>query len=395
MRIKNEIFENYCDFLNYFDQSITVQLSFLNQTVDMAEYEQAVNIPQQSDAFNDIREEYAGMMKNQLSRGNNGLIKRKFITFGVEADNFKAAKQKLERIETDILGNFKVLRVSARPMNGLERLELFHCTFNEGEKDKFGFHWDLIHKTGLSSKDVIAPTSFDFRDVKTFRMGKKIGTVSFLQILAPELTDRMLADFLDMDMGIAVNLHIKTIDQSEAIKTIKRKITDLDKMKIEEQKKAVRAGYDMDIIPSDLATFGGEAKNLSEQLQSRNERMFLVTVLVMNTADTKQKLDSMIFAAQGIAQKYNCALKRLDFQQEQGLMSSIPIGVNQIEIQRGLTTSSTAIFVPFTTQELFQSGGESLYYGLNALSNNMILVDRKKLKNPNGLILGTPGRPHR
>ena len=141
----------------------------------------------------------------------------------------------------------------------------------------------------------------------------------------------------------------------------------------------------------DLATFGGEAKNLLEQLQSRNERMFLVTVLVMNTADNKQKLDNMFFAAQGIAQKYNCALKRLDFQQEQALMSSVPIGLNQIEIQRGLTTSSTAIFVPFTTQELFQAGDEALYYGLNALSNNMILVDRKKLKNPNGLILGTPG----
>ena len=388
---KNEIFENYCDFLNYFDQSISVQFSFLNQTVDMAEYEKAVHIPEQADNFNDIRIEYMGMLKNQLSRGNNGIIKRKFITFGIEADNLKAAKQKLERIETDILGNFKALGVQARPLNGLERLELLHCTFNEGEKDKFGFHWDLVHKTGLSSKDFIAPTSFDFRDSRTFGMGGRIGTVSFLQILAPELTDRMLADFLDLDMGIGVNIHIKSIDQSEAIKTVKRKITDLDKMKIEEQKKAVRSGYDMDIIPSDLATFGGEAKNLLEQLQSRNERMFLVTVLVMNTADNKQKLDNMFFAAQGIAQKYNCALKRLDFQQEQALMSSVPIGLNQIEIQRGLTTSSTAIFVPFTTQELFQAGDEALYYGLNALSNNMILVDRKKLKNPNGLILGTPG----
>ena len=214
---KNEIFENYCDFINYFDNSITVQLSFLNQTVDMADYEKAVNIPEQQDDFNDIRSEYAAMLKNQLSRGNNGLIKRKFITFGIEADNFKAAKQKLERVETDILGNFKILGVSAKPLNGLERLELLHGTFNEGEKDKFGFHWDLIHKTGLSSKDFIAPTSFDFRDGKTFRMGKKIGAVSFLQILAPEITDRMLADFLDTDMGIAVNLHIKSIDQSEAI----------------------------------------------------------------------------------------------------------------------------------------------------------------------------------
>ena len=221
-------------------------------------------------------------------------------------------------------------------------------------------------------------------------MGRKIGAVSFLEILAPELNDRMLADILDLETGIVVNLHIKSIDQTEAIKTIKRKITDLDKMKIEEQKKAVRSGYDMDIIPSDLAMFGGEAKNLLQDLQSRNERMFLLTFLVVNMADTKRKLENDIFAAAGIAQKYNCALTRLDYQQEAGLLSSVPIGENLIPIQRGLTTSSTAIFIPFITQELFQQGA-ALYYGLNALSSNMILCDRKRLKNPNGLILGTPG----
>lgn len=221
-------------------------------------------------------------------------------------------------------------------------------------------------------------------------MGKKIGAASFLEILAPELNDRMLADILDLETGVIVNLHIRSIDQSEAIKTIKRKITDLDKMKIEEQKKAVRSGYDMDIIPSDLATFGSEAKNLLQDLQSRNERMFLLTFLVVNMADTKRKLENDIFAAAGIAQKYNCRLTRLDYQQEAGLLSSVPIGENLIPIQRGLTTSSTAIFIPFITQELFQTG-QALYYGLNALSNNMILCDRKQLKNPNGLILGTPG----
>ena len=165
----------------------------------------------------------------------------------------------------------------------------------------------------------------------------------------------------------------------------------MDKSKIEEQKKAIRAGYDIDILPSDLATYGGEAKKLLEDLQSHNERMFLVTFLVMNTAGTRQQLENRVFQAQGIAQKYNCALERLDFQQEKALISSLPLGLNQIEIQRGLTTSSTAIFVPFTTQELFQTEGEPLYYGLNALSNNLIMVDRKRLKTPNGLILGTPG----
>ena len=147
----------------------------------------------------------------------------------------------------------------------------------------------------------------------------------------------------------------------------------------------------MDIIPSDLATYGKDAKALLKELQSQNERMFLLTFLVMNTGSTEQELETNVFQASSIAQKYNCSLRRLDFQQEQGLMSSLPLAQNLIEIQRGMTTSSTAIFVPFTTQELFQTGKEALYYGLNALSNNLIMVDRKLLKNPNGLILGTPG----
>ena len=386
---KTAIFENWCDFLNYFDASVSVQLSFINQGTQREEAEKVIDIPAQDDAFNSIRTEYAAMLKNQLSKGNNGLVKHKYITFSIEADSLSAAKSRLARIETDVLNNFKVLGVAARPMTGYERLQTLHGIFHpEGEPFRFDFSW--LAPSGLSTKDFIAPSSFKFGEGRYFRMGKKIGAVSFLEILAPELNDRILADMLDLETGVIVNLHIRSIDQTEAIKTIKRKITDLDKMKIEEQKKAVRSGYDMDIIPSDLATFGNEAKNLLQDLQSRNERMFLLTFLVVNMADTKRKLENDVFAAAGIAQKYNCALTRLDYQQEAGLMSSVPLGENLIPIQRGLTTSSTAIFIPFITQELFQTGA-ALYYGLNALSNNMILCDRKKLKNPNGLILGTPG----
>ena len=266
-----------------------------------------------------------------------------------------------------------------------------HGMFHIDEHTDFNFEWEWLAPSGLSVKDFIAPSSFEFRNGKEFGVGKKLGAVSFLQILAPELNDRMLADFLDMESSLIVTMHIQSVDQTKAIKTVKRKITDLQKMTIEEQKKAVRSGYDMDIIPSDLATYGNEAKKILQDLQSRNERMFLMTFLVLNTANNKQQLGNNIFQASSIAQKYNCQLTRLDFQQEEGLMSSLPLGLNQIEIQRGLTTSSVAIFVPFTTQELFQNGEEALYCGINALSNNLIMVDRKKLKNPNGLILGTPG----
>ena len=387
---KNAIFENWCDFLNYFDSTIHFQISFINHHSNMKEFESVIQIQPQNDAFDDVRMEYAQMLRDQLAKGNNGLVRTKYITFGIEAENIREAKPKLERIEADILNNFKVLGVSAYPLNGEERLQILYETFNPEEKVPFQFSYDRILRSGMGTKDFVAPTSFVFKEGKTFQMGNTIGAASYLQILAPELTDKMLAEFLDMDSNLIVNLHIQSIDQMKAIKLVKSKVTDINRMKIEEQKKAVRAGYDMDIIPSDLNTYGGEAKRLLEDLQSRNERMFLVTVLFLNTAKTKQELDNAVFQTAGIAQKYNCSLRRLDYMQEQGLMSSVPLGMNMIPIKRALTTTSTAIFVPFTTQELFM-GGESLYYGLNALSNNMIMVDRKKLKNPNGLILGTPG----
>ena len=388
---KTAIFEGWCDFLNYFDSSIHFQLSFMNLTAGTEAFEQSIAIPLRRDADDESRIEYAAMLKNQMAKGSNGLTKTKFLTFGVEADGIKTARPRLERIETDVINNFKRLGAAVETLNGKERLRLLHSIFHMDTQEKFAFEWDWLPRTGLSTKDFIAPTGFEFREGRRFRMGGTLGAVSFLQILAPELNDRMLADFLNMESSLIVSLHIQSIDQTAAIRQIKRKITELDQSKIDEQKKAIRAGYDIDILPSDLATYGGEAKKLLEDLQSHNERMFLVTFLVMNTASTRQKLENRVFQAQGIAQKYNCALERLDFQQEKGMVSSLPLGLNQIEIQRGLTTSSTAIFVPFVTQELFQTEGEPLYYGLNALSNNLIMVDRKRLKTPNGLILGTPG----
>ncbi|MEO1816116.1 MAG: conjugal transfer protein TraE [Acetobacterium sp.] len=388
---KTAIFESWCDFLNYFDSSIKFQLSFLNMTANAKDYESSISIKPQQDDFDTIRTEYADMLHNQLEKGNNGLTKTKYLTFGIEADSIKIAKPRLERIENDLWNGLKRMGVSVESLNGKERLKLCHNILRMDGNESFRFDWKWLVASGLSTKDFIAPSSFEFREGRTFKTDGKYGAVSFLQILAPELNDRVLADFLDMESNLLITMHIQSVDQTKAIKTIKRKITDLDKMKIEEQKKAVRSGYDMDIIPSDLATYGGEAKKLLADLQSRNERMFLMTFLVMNTADSKQQLENIAFQASGIAQKHNCTLVRLDFQQEKGFMSSLPLGLNQISIQRSLTTSATAIFVPFTTQELFQSSGEALYYGLNALSNNLIMVDRKKLKNPNGLILGTPG----
>ena len=388
---KTEIFEEWCAFLNFFDSSVNFQLSFENMATDVSDFEKSIRIAHKKDGFDDVRDEYSDVLLHQMEAGNNGLTKTKYLTFGIHAESMKAAKPRLIHIETDILNNFKRLGVRAESLNGSERLELMHRQFHMADNAKFHFDWKYLVGSGLSVKDFIAPSSFAFPTGRYFQIGEMYGCMSFLSIDASDISDRLLADFLSMESSQIVTMHIQSVDQNEAIKTVKHTITELDRSKIEEQKKAVRAGYDMDIIPSDLATYGRDAKALLKELQSQNERMFLLTFLVMNTGKTMQELENNVFQAASIAQKHNCNLVRLDYQQEQGLMSTLPLASNLIEIQRGMTTSSTAIFVPFTTQELFQSGNEALYYGLNALSNNMIMVDRKLLKNPNALILGTPG----
>ena len=386
---QRDIFEHLCDFYNGYDPTIGVQVSLSSRYVEHGPEEDLFGIRPQGDDLDPVREDAAGILRFQYERGSNGYVKTKYVTLTIEAENLPAARARFARIETDTLNRFKVMGAAAHVLDGKERLELLHGILHP-EGGKFAFDWDWLAPSGLSVKDFIAPSSFHFGETRTFRIGEMYGAVSFLQITAPEIHDRILAEFMETEGNILVTMHIRGINQNEAIKMVKRKITDLDAMKIAEQKRAVRSGYDMDILPSDLATYGGAAKTILQDLQSRNERMFNLTFLVMHMAETKQKLEIAVSQAASVAQTYNCLLTRLDFQQEDGLMSSLPLGLNRIKIERSLTTSALAVFVPFVTQELFM-GGESMYYGLNALSNNMILLDRKQSRCPNGLVFGTPG----
>ena len=383
------IFGGWSSFLNYFDSSLPFQLSFVNRrSRSVSRYK--VNIPAQHDDFDSIRGEFVDMLKGQIAKSNNGIVRSKYITFGLPAGSAAEARPRLDRVEADVMGNFKRLGVQSRPLDGRDRLAALHGQLHPGSREPFRFSWKDIPKTGMGTKDFIAPDSFDFRQSRTFRVGQSWGAASYLQILASEMSDKLLAEILELDAELTVTLHVQTVDQLKAIKTIKGKISDIGRMKAEEQKKAVRAGYDMEILPPDLITFSKDAAELLADLQSRNERMFLLTFTVVNLAPSRQRLENDVFTVSGIAQKYNCALKRLDWQQEQGFVSSLVLGYNGIEIQRGMTTSSTAIFIPFMTREL-RMDGQALYYGMNALSHNVIMADRKKLKSANGMYLGSTG----
>lgn len=384
---KAVLFELYCKLVNYFGPSVGFELSVVCCPADMAEYQRMLTIAPQGDPFDEIRREYSGMLVEQVSKSR--YERRICLTYTIEADSVKQARSRLGQIDSDVVGHFRALMVTARPMDGYERLALLHKCLHLEERRKFRFNWDSLNDTGLSSKDYIAPSSFFFKDGRYFRTGASFGAVSFLQIWATKLYDTLLNSVLELEGSQIVSIHAKALDQNAALKAVKRKLSDLDKAKIDEQKRAVRSGFDMDILPPDLVTFGKEAQKLLEDLQNHDEKMFMVTILIVHMAASRQKLENLVYSAEGITNTQNCDLIRLDYQQEQGFLSALPIGINQVEIQRGLTTSGTAIFLPFRACEVFQKGG--VYYGLNATTGRMILADRKRLKCPNGVVLGTPG----
>lgn len=385
-----KIFTKYCDLLNYFDNSVKFQMSFETQNADVKEVMAEIDIPHKDDGLDDIRDEYSSMLKSQMLQGTNGKVLKKYITFSIESENMRDARVRLDSIATEVLKLFEVIGVKSKVLDGKERLEKLYGSLNPYTKDNFIFDWQYMKKTGSSTKDFIAPTSIKF-DKKLFEIGgKAYGAVFSLTLLPGELSDEVLNDFLKNDNLAAFDMHINPIDQISALNFVRRKLSDLDSTKVDEQKKAITSGYDPDILTPKLKESIEGAEKVLADLRGKNERLFTVTFLIRTYAKSRKELKIQEEHLTRVSQKHNCKLMQLDYRQEQAYASTLPLGFNAIPIQRSLTTAPIAAFMPFTTQELFQ-GGRATYYGLNSLSGNLILANRVYLKNPNGLILGTPG----
>ena len=375
---QGEILEGYSRLINYFDPSVHVELFLFNRQVNEQELTRQFDIALQGDAFDDIREEYAQMLKRQAAKGNNGIIKSKYLIFGTECRGHKEAKAKLSGIEADLIRNLQNIGTPARDLDGRERLQILHEYFNQDTMEPFCFSFQEMAESGRSVKDYIAPPGFDFRYPSRFKAGKMYGSVHYLDMIAPRFNDELLKRLLDIDDNLTVTMHMQTMDPVKAIKMLKGALTNIQKMKIEEQKKAVRSGYDMDILPTDIITYEKDTLELLDDLNTSNQKIIKMTFLITCYGRSKRALDNITQRVSGIIQQANCNLRCLQYLQEQGLMASAPIGCNDTGIERALTTKSTAILVPFCTQELFMPA-PAIYYGLNALSNNMIMADRKSV----------------
>ena len=386
---QNNIFSKYCDVINLFDNTIKFQLTFENQNRSKDKLIKTVQIPQQDDDFNAIRQEYSKMLTDKLLKGANGQSARKFLTFGIESASYKAARAKLMSIKNDVIKGFKAFGVEAELLDGPARLEALYYALNPYGNQNFVFDWDSMLKAGMDTKDFICPKSMKFNK-QDFEIGNAYGSVFGMNILAGELPDEILRDFLEMQNLFCVNIHAEPLDQIDALKFVKKKLTNVNQMKVDEQKKASQAGYDPDILPPQIKMYIDDIEKLLGDLNSKNERLFHISISIRSYAKSKKDLKLQAEALKRICQKNNCALFPYDYRQEQTLVSTLPLCYNEISVSREMHTSGIAIFMPFTTKELFQDG-QAAYYGINTLSGNMIRANRSRLKNPNGLILGTPG----
>ena len=384
-----EIFTRYCEFLNYFEPSIHLQITIQNRHIDNEDFRVQMLLPTEAkdDGLDRYRREYNAMLSEKSMQGQNSIVREKFLTVAVQAISYEAAVQALARIETDIINNFKQLGCDIKLLSGAERLEFLHGMFNPG--DPFLFSYDYLLKSSLTTKDYVAPDSFDFTNKAYYEFGDSFGQSLYLKDLPPDLSDKLLTELSDIPCNMTITLHVRSVEQEQAFSLVRKKISFMEQQKIDEQKKAIKAGYDVEMIPYELKYSLVEAEELLDDLQNKNQRMFKVTVLIHTSAKALDELNENVYQLMAVARKNNCKLGSLDFLQEDAMNSALPLGRNHVDIQRTLTTASTGILVPFTTQELFQEHG--LYYGLNALSRNLIMFDRKTLKNPNGFILGTPG----
>ena len=386
---QNRIFSKYCDMLNFFDNTVRFQLTFENQNRSQEKLVKSIQIPQQDDDFDEVRQEYSEMLTSKLlSGGGNGQTCRKFLTFSVEATSYKSARAKLIGLSTELIKMLKAIGVEAQVLSGKERLETLYYSLNPYRNAPFIFDWNKMIRSGMDTKDFIAPTSLKFNK-SNFEIGDAFGAVSTINILAGELPDTVLSDFMKSQNLFCVNLHVQPFDQITALKFVKRKLTNVEQMKVDEQKKASKAGYDPDILPPSIKMYIEDLEKLLEDLNSKNERLFHVSISIRNYAKSKKDLTLQLDLLKRLCQKNNCMIQPCGYIQESAIGSTLPLGINEIPVSREMHTSGIAVFVPFTTKELFQP--EGTYYGVNSISGNMIMADRSNLKNPNGLILGTPG----
>ncbi|MGM8299620.1 VirB4-like conjugal transfer ATPase, CD1110 family [Clostridium perfringens] len=385
---QERMFLQYCNFLNYFDSNTEIQINITNKNININDFEDKILLKNKNDGLDEYREEFNDMLKLQMLEGKNSIKQKKTMVLKVEAKDFDEARKSFSRYESEINSNFKKIGSKVTALNCKERLEELHDFLRIGKEGEFVYDEKNFNEKGISTKDLICPDGIEFKS-NYFTIGDKFARAVFVRDFPTFLNDKFISELTDIPRNLMLSINIKPVEPEKALRIVQRQITGMESDKIVYQKRSLKEGCLEAFIPHELRNSLKEAEELLDDLINKNQKMFLVNIVLIHLADSKEELDKDTNMFEGIASKFLCQMGILKFQQEDGFKAVLPLGYNKLKIFRTLTSESTAVLMPFKSQELIQDNG--MYYGKNAVSKNLLMFNRKSLKNPNGFLLGTPG----
>ena len=386
------IFCKWGEFLNYFSEEMTIEVTLDKRIISLHEREKMLFFQMKHDDFDEHRKEFNKFLRKQMINGTNDIQKNIYICVTIDCDSPYEALLRFHKIDEEVIGNLRKIGSNGRVLSTDERLSYIHDKMRKGREGELVIDYNFLKEQGISSKDYVAPSYFFFKPKDYFMIEDTYHRCMYLNNLPASLSDDLIMELTDVEFPVIFTMNIQPVAQEKAIKLIKRQITGMEANKIEAQKKAIRAGYDPGTINHDLAHSLEQGEELLDDMLNKNQKMFFVSIMMMVSGNTLDELNDNTSVVMGKARAFTCQLQTFDDQQREAYKSILPMGVptnQKLYIERTLTTESTSIFIPFSSQELFQKGG--LYYGLNQVSKNLVICNRLKMKTPSGFILGSSG----
>lgn len=388
------IVDRWARFLNSFGAGTRIEISVVDRVLDDDDVADLIAKRPTGDRYDGLRADWNRIVRQKLAATTGNTVTEKYLTLTVQEPDREKAEASLVRMTHEAATQLSAMEgCTARMLNRAERLEVFShmlrphelFTFTEDEftADKklatadFAAPWAIETTTGAG------PLVFHNGSGETYH------TVLWLRTYPAWLSDRLVSDLADIKCDLTVSLHLEPYDQGDGMTVVQRQIAELEMQTISEQKKAAKQGYSEDLIPHRLVEAASEAKELRAELEQSNQKIFSSVLVIGVSGSTRAQLDQNVARAQRVIRRQSCGAEITSFMQLDALSTELPIGVRRIPMRRTLTTSSAAIIVPFTTQELFAPGGN--WYGVNATSGNAVVADRAATLNGNGFILGTTG----
>ena len=385
---KTEMFLDYSELLNALDSGASAKLTINNRRINKAEFEQSILIPMKEDELDEYRKEYNEMLLSKISDTNNSILRERYLTISVHKKNIDEARTYFARVGTDITTHLAKLSSIGEELDAGERLKIFRDFFKEDVSATAEFDFKEAVKRGHDFKDWFAPDSMEFLQ-DHFKIDGRYGRVLYMQDYATYVRDSMVSELCDLSRNLMLSIDILPVPTDEAVREIQNKLLGVETNVTNWQRRQNENNNFSATIPYEMELQRTETKEMLNDLTTRDQRMMFGVLTIVHMADSYKELNSDTETLKSIARKNLCQLSTLRWQQMDGLHTALPFGPRKINALRTLTTESTAVLIPFHTQEIMQEGG--IYYGQNAVSKNMIVVDRKKLLNGNSFRLGVSG----